>query len=97
MDAREGKAGLSSGSGWDTFVPRLSTMRVLIPQRDIQLAIMRPAGPAPTMRTSTSESASRGAMTGLDVEGSGLRDEGEDKERTAQVQGKRIMKLGLCA
>ena len=45
-------------------MPRLSTMRVLIPQRDIQLAIMRPAGPAPMMRTSTSESACRGAMTG---------------------------------
>ena len=35
------------------MVPRLSTMRVLIPQRLIQFASMSPAGPAPTMRTST--------------------------------------------
>ena len=45
-----------------TFVPRLSTMRVFMPQRDIQLAIIRPAGPAPMMSTSTSESACIGAI-----------------------------------
>lgn len=36
-----------------TFVPRLSTIRVLMPQRAIHVAIIMPAGPAPTMRTST--------------------------------------------
>lgn len=38
-----------------TLVPRLSTTRVLIPQRLIQFASMSPAGPAPTIRTSTLE------------------------------------------
>lgn len=36
-----------------TFVPRLSTMRVLTPHLASHVAIIRPAGPAPTMRTST--------------------------------------------
>lgn len=36
-----------------TFVPLLSTMRVLMPHLASHVAIMRPAGPAPTMRTST--------------------------------------------
>ncbi len=35
------------------FVPRLSTIRVLIPHLAIHIAIIRPAGPAPTIRRST--------------------------------------------
>lgn len=45
------------------FVPLLSIMRVLMPQRAIHVAAIRPAGPAPTMRTSTSECP--GAMRSL--------------------------------
>lgn len=45
-----------------TLVPRLSTIRVLMPHLAIQFAIINPAGPAPMMRTSTSESAWRGAI-----------------------------------
>lgn len=36
-----------------TLVPRLSTILVLTPKRDNQFAVIRPAGPAPTTRTST--------------------------------------------
>jgi hypothetical protein len=44
------------------LVPLLSTMRVLIPHLLIQVAAIKPAGPAPTMRTSTKEFAGGGAM-----------------------------------
>lgn len=43
------------GEGAYTFVPLLSTILVLMPNLAIHVAIMRPAGPAPTMRTSTCE------------------------------------------
>lgn len=38
-----------------TFVPRLSMIRVLTFSLLIHSAVIRPAGPAPTMRTSTLE------------------------------------------
>lgn len=38
-----------------TFVPRLSMIRVLTLSLLIHSAVIRPAGPAPTMRTSTLE------------------------------------------
>jgi hypothetical protein len=43
----------------------LSTIRVFTPHLLIQFAIMSPAGPAPMMRTSTSESALRGAIVAV--------------------------------
>ena len=39
------------------FVPLLSTIRVLTLSLDSQFAVIRPAGPAPTMSTSTLEVA----------------------------------------
>jgi hypothetical protein len=39
--------------GLNTFVPLLSMIRVFTPSLLIQFAVIRPAGPAPTMRTST--------------------------------------------
>jgi hypothetical protein len=53
-----------AATGWYTLVPRLSTMRVFIPQRLNQVDSMRPAGPAPTMRTSTWSSLA-GAVTDM--------------------------------
>lgn len=42
-------------SAWpvNTLVPRLSTMRALIPQRAIQYDAIRPDGPAPMMSLSS--------------------------------------------
>lgn len=51
-----------------TFEPRLSTIRVLTPQRLSQLASISPAGPAPTMRTSTWSSLAGGIWVMMSFE-----------------------------
>ena len=83
-----------------TLVPRLSTMRVLIPQRLIQLAIMSPAGPAPMMRTSTSESGRRGAIVRFGgVEGLGLWDtqEGDETQAKSGIEGVSFLNRDLVS
>jgi hypothetical protein len=74
-----------------TLVPRLSTILVLTPHLLIQFAIISPAGPAPMMRTSTSESACRGAI----VEAGDTSSDGQEKEnwRTEMTVGNSSLTL----